>query len=62
MQGAPIKKIHFFKNSRKGRIDWDMTMQVILWVGFQSKMKILNSKITETGRRKGKNKKIKGLG
>ena len=35
-------------------MDWNSTMQVILWVGRQSKMKKLNSEITETRRRKGK--------
>ena len=40
---------------------WDMTMQVIPWVGCQSKMKSPNSEITETGRRKGKNKKNEGF-
>ena len=40
-------------------MDWDPTMQVVLWVGHQSKVKNHNSEITETGRRKGKNKKIK---
>ena len=43
-------------------MDWDSTMQVVPWVGRQSKMKKPNSEITETGRRKGKNKKMKGLG
>ena len=43
-------------------MDWDLAMQVISWVGCQSKMKKPNSKITETGRRKGKNKQIKGSG
>ena len=44
-------------------MDWDPTMQVILWVGCQYKMKNHNSKITETWRRKGKKqKKMKGLG
>ena len=38
-------------------MDWDPTMQVISWVGCQSKMKIPNSEITETGRRKGKKQK-----
>ena len=41
-------------------MDWDPTIQVVPWVGFQSKMKIPNSEITETGRRNGKNKQIKG--
>ena len=43
-------------------MDWDPTMQVVSWVGRQSKMKNPNSEITETGRRKGQNKKMKGLG
>ena len=43
-------------------MDWDPTMQVIPWVGRQSKMKNPNFEITETGRRKGKNKQIKGSG
>ena len=43
-------------------MDWDPTMQVVPWVGRQSKMKNPNSEIIETGRRKGKNKKLKGLG
>ena len=45
-------------------MDWDPTMQVVPWVGRQSKMKNPNSEITETWRRKGKNKKtkMKGLG
>ena len=43
-------------------MDWDPTMQVVPWVGCQSKMKNPNSKIIETGRIKGKNKKMKGLG
>jgi len=38
-------------------MDWDPTMQVIPWVGCQSKMKIPNTEIIETRRRKGKNKK-----
>ena len=41
-------------------MDWDPTMQVILWVRRQSKMKNPNYEITKTGRRKGKNKKMKG--
>ena len=43
-------------------MDWDPTMQVLPWVGRQSKMKNPNSEITEIGRRKGKIKKMKGLG
>ena len=43
-------------------MDWDPTMQVVPSVGRQSKMKNHNYEITETGRRKGKNKKMKGLG
>ena len=43
-------------------MDWDPTMQVVPWVGRQSKMKNPNSEITETGKIKGKNKKIKGSG
>ena len=43
-------------------MDRDLTMQVIPWVGCQSKMKIPNSESTETGRRKGRNKRINGLG
>ena len=39
-------------------MDWDPTMQVVLWVGCQSKMKNPNYEIIETGRRKGK--KMKG--
>ena len=42
-------------------MDWDPTMQVVPWVGFQSKMKSPNSKIKETGRRKGRNKKNEGF-
>ena len=38
-------------------MDWDPTIQVIPWVGCQSKMKNPISEITETWRRKGKNKK-----
>ena len=43
-------------------MDWDPNMQVILWVGCQSKMKRPDSKITGTGRRKGWNKKKKNEG
>ena len=42
-------------------MDWDPTMQVVPWVGHQSKMKNPNYEITETGRRKGKNKKNEGF-
>ena len=42
-------------------MDWDPTMEAISWVGFQSKMKSPNSKIKETGRRKGRNKKNAGF-
>ena len=42
-------------------MDWDMTMQVIPWVGCQSKMKSPNSKIIEIGRRKGRNKENEGF-
>ena len=55
------EKSFFSKKSRNGRMDWDLTMQVIPRVGCQSKMKSPNSEITEIGRRKGKNKKMKGL-
>ena len=34
-------------------MDWDPTMQIISWVGFQSKMKNPNSEIIETWIRKG---------
>ena len=37
-------------------MDWDLIMQVFPWVGCQSKMKIPNSKITETWRRRAKTK------
>ena len=30
-------------------MDWDLTMQVVSWVGCQSKMKSPNSEITEHG-------------
>ena len=43
-------------------MDWDPTMQVVSWVGCQSKMKNPNSEITEMGRRKRKNKKNEGFG
>ena len=43
-------------------MDWDPTIQVISWVGRQFKMKNPNSEIIKTGRRKGKNKKMKSLG
>ena len=43
-------------------MDWDPTMKFVPWVVCQSKMKIPNSEITETGRRKDKNKKMKCLG
>ena len=42
-------------------MDWDLNMQVILWVRCQSKMKIPNSKIIETWRIKGENKKYEGF-
>ena len=51
-----LKKSIFSKNSRNGRIDWDPTMQVIPWVGCQSKIESPNSEIIETGRRKGRKK------
>ena len=41
-------------------MDWDPIMQVVPWVGNQSKMKNPHSKIIETGTKKGK--KMKGLG
>ena len=57
------KKYFFSKIHARADMDWDLTMQVIPWVGCQSKMKIPNFEITETGRRKGRNKKkMKGLG
>ena len=43
-------------------MDWDLTIKVIPWVGRQYKMKNPNYENTKTGRRKGKNKKMKGLG
>ena len=43
-------------------MDWDPNMQVVSWVGRQYKMKNPNYEITKIGRRKGKNKKLKGLG
>ena len=42
-------------------MDCDPTLQVISWVGCQYKMKIPNSEITETRRRKGRNKKNEGF-
>ena len=42
-------------------MDWDPTMQVVLWVGRQSKMKNPNSEFTETRRRNGKHKKNEGF-
>ena len=57
IQGAPRKKTILFKIHARANIDWDPTMKFIPWVGCQSKMKIPNSKITEIGRRNGKNKK-----
>ena len=42
-------------------MDWDPTMQVVPWVGCQSKMKSPNFEIIEIGRRKGKNKKNEGF-
>ena len=56
------EKSIFSKNSHNGQMDWDPTMQVVPWVGCQSKMKNPNSEIIEIGRRKGKNKKMKGSG
>ena len=44
-------------------MDWDPTMQVVLWVGRQSKMKKTDSEIIDTGKRKEKKqKKMEGLG
>ena len=42
-------------------MDWDPTMQVIPWVGCQSKMKSTNFEVTEIGRRKGRNKNNEGF-
>ena len=42
-------------------MDWHPTMQVISWVGCQSKIKSPNSKIIEIGRRKGRNKNNEGF-
>ena len=43
-------------------MDWDPAMKFISWVGCQYKMKNPNFEITEIGIKKGKNKKLKGLG